>query len=64
MIGWGRNSSQNASTFSATARDGDDIGCDLVDMRVRYGWWACFVVDIKAVLSDKLEFPFFHSYLH
>ena len=35
MIGWGRGSAQNASRFSAMARDGDGRGRDLVDMRVR-----------------------------
>ncbi|KAK3788428.1 hypothetical protein RRG08_005383 [Elysia crispata] len=33
MIGWGRGSAQNASRFSAMARDGDGRGRDLVDMR-------------------------------
>ena len=31
MIGWGRGSAQNASRFSAMARDGDSRGRDLVD---------------------------------
>ena len=31
MIGWGRGSAQNASRFSAMARDGDGRGRDLVD---------------------------------
>ena len=35
MIGWGMGSAQNASRFSAMARDGDDRGRDLIDMRVR-----------------------------
>ena len=35
MIGWGRGSGQNASRFSAMARDGDGRGGDLVDMRVK-----------------------------
>ena len=35
MIGWGRGSAQNASSFSAMARDGDGGGRDLVDMRIR-----------------------------
>ena len=35
MIGWGRGSAQNASRFSAMARDGDCRGRDLVDVRVR-----------------------------
>ncbi|KAK3727005.1 hypothetical protein RRG08_032395 [Elysia crispata] len=35
MIGWGRGSAQNASRFSAMARDGDGRGRDLVDMRER-----------------------------
>ena len=30
MIGWGRGSAQNASRFSAMARDGDGRGRDLV----------------------------------
>ena len=35
MVGWGRGGAQNASRFSAMARDGDGRGRDLVDMRVR-----------------------------
>ena len=35
MIGWVRGSAQNASRFSAMARDGDGRGRDLVDMKVR-----------------------------
>ena len=35
MTGWERGSAQNASRFSAMARDGDGRGRDLVDMRVR-----------------------------
>ena len=33
IIGWGKDSAQNASRFSAMARDGDGRGCvcDLID---------------------------------
>ena len=35
MIVWGRGSAQNASRFSAMARDGDGRRRDLVDIRAR-----------------------------
>ena len=48
MIGWGRGSAQNASRFSAMARDGDGRIRDLLDLRVREGWSESSVLYIRA----------------
>ncbi|KAK3709040.1 hypothetical protein RRG08_054979 [Elysia crispata] len=49
MIGWGRGSAQNASRFSAMARDGDGRGRDLVDMRD-------LVSQLPSYVQDDMDF--------
>ena len=44
MIGWRRDSAQNASRFSVMGRDGDGRIRDLLDLRVKSGWSACLVL--------------------
>ena len=48
MIGWGRDSAQNASRFSVMGRDCDGRIRDLIDLRVKSGWSACLVLYIRA----------------
>ena len=45
MIGWGRGRAQNASSFSAMARDGDGRERDLVGMGIRSGDICTYYID-------------------